>query len=135
MLENYLPIIIFILVAAVLGVLMLLLGFLFGKGDKSDAKLSPYECGFEEFEDARIPFDVRYYLYCYILLVQCVTPHYSITKKYRNAFKTGMASGAGQLTPSMFNKMANPLYIESIKWLEIGRLLQGLLQASYDLEH
>ena len=69
MLENYLPIIIFISVAAVLGVLMLLLGFLFGKGDKSDAKLSPYECGFEEFEDARIPFDVRYYLVAILFII------------------------------------------------------------------
>ncbi len=69
MLENYLPIIIFILVAAVLGVLMLLLGFLFGKGEKSDAKLSPYECGFEEFEDARIPFDVRYYLVAILFII------------------------------------------------------------------
>ena len=69
MLENYLPIIIFISVAAVLGVLMLLLGFLFGKGDKSNAKLSPYECGFEEFEDARIPFDVRYYLVAILFII------------------------------------------------------------------
>ncbi len=69
MLENYLPIIIFIGVAALLGVLLLLLGFLFGKGNKSKAKLSPYECGFEEFEDARIPFDVRYYLVAILFII------------------------------------------------------------------
>lgn len=69
MLENYLPIIIFIGVAAFLGVLLLLLGFLFGKGKKSKAKLSPYECGFEEFEDARIPFDVRYYLVAILFII------------------------------------------------------------------
>jgi len=69
MLENYLPIIIFIGVAAFLGVLLLLLGFLFGKGNKSKAKLSPYECGFEEFEDARIPFDVRYYLVAILFII------------------------------------------------------------------
>ena len=69
MLENYLPIIIFISVASVLGVLMLLLGFLFGRGNKSAAKLSPYECGFEEFEDARIPFDVRYYLVAILFII------------------------------------------------------------------
>ena len=62
MLENYLPILIFLSVALALGLLMLSLGFLFGKGTKSKAKLSPYECGFDPFEDARIPFDVRYYL-------------------------------------------------------------------------
>ena len=69
MLENYLPIAIFIIVAAVLGLLMLMLGFLFGKGTKSKAKLSPYECGFEEFEDARIPFDVRYYLVAILFII------------------------------------------------------------------
>ena len=69
MLENYLPIIIFIGVAAFLGILLLLLGFLFGKGNKSIAKLSPYECGFEEFEDARIPFDVRYYLVAILFII------------------------------------------------------------------
>jgi len=69
MLENYLPIIIFISVASMLGVLMLLLGFLFGRGNKSAAKLSPYECGFEEFEDARIPFDVRYYLVAILFII------------------------------------------------------------------
>ena len=47
MLENYLPIAIFIIIAGVLGLLMLGLGFLFGKGAKTKAKLSPYECGFE----------------------------------------------------------------------------------------
>ena len=69
MLENYLPIIIFISVAALLGVLMLLLGFLFGRGQKSKAKLSPYECGFDEFEDARIQFDVRYYLVAILFII------------------------------------------------------------------
>ena len=69
MLENYLPIAIFIIVAAVMGLLLLGLGFLFGKGTKSKAKLSPYECGFEEFEDARIPFDVRYYLVAILFII------------------------------------------------------------------
>ncbi len=62
MLENYLPILIFLSVALALGLLMLSLGFLFGRGSKTKAKLAPYECGFDPFEDARIPFDVRYYL-------------------------------------------------------------------------
>ena len=69
MLENYLPIAIFIIIAGVLGLLMLGLGFLFGKGAKTKAKLSPYECGFEEFEDARIPFDVRYYLVAILFII------------------------------------------------------------------
>ena len=69
MLENYLPILIFLSVALVLGLLMLSIGFLFGKGTKSKAKLSPYECGFEPFEDARIPFDVRYYLVAILFII------------------------------------------------------------------
>ena len=69
MLENYLPILIFLAVAAALGILLLALGFLLGKGEKSDAKLSPYECGFDEFEDARIPFDVRYYLVAILFII------------------------------------------------------------------
>ena len=69
MLENYLPILIFLSVALVLGLLMLSLGFLFGKGTKSKAKLSPYECGFDPFEDARIPFDVRYYLVAILFII------------------------------------------------------------------
>jgi NADH-quinone oxidoreductase subunit A len=49
-------------VAAGLGVLLLVLGFLIGQGQKDAEKLSPYECGFEAFDDSRMKFDVRYYL-------------------------------------------------------------------------
>ena len=69
MLENYLPILIFLSVALALGLLMLSIGFLFGRGTKSKAKLSPYECGFDPFEDARIPFDVRYYLVAILFII------------------------------------------------------------------
>ena len=62
MLENYLPILIFLAVATAIGLVLLGLGFLFGSGKKDDEKLSPYECGFEPFEDTRMKFDVRYYL-------------------------------------------------------------------------
>jgi len=69
MLEIYLPILIFLSVALALGLLMLSLGFLFGRGSKTKAKLSPYECGFDPFEDARIPFDVRYYLVAILFII------------------------------------------------------------------
>ena len=69
MLEKYIPILIFLSVALALGLLLLLLGFLFGRGTKSKEKLSPYECGFEPFEDARIPFDVRYYLVAILFII------------------------------------------------------------------
>ena len=60
MLENYLPILIFLAVATAIGLVLLGLGFLFGSGSKDKEKLSPYECGFEPFEDSRMKFDVRY---------------------------------------------------------------------------
>jgi len=69
MLLNYLPILIFLGVASGIGVLLLVLGFLFGSGQKDDEKLSPYECGFEPFEDSRIKFDVRYYLVAILFII------------------------------------------------------------------
>ena len=69
MLQEYLPILIFLGVAAGIGVLLLVLGFLFGSGGKDDEKLSPYECGFEPFEDTRTKFDVRYYLVAILFII------------------------------------------------------------------
>ena len=54
MLAEYLPILIFLAVAGGLGVLLMTLGFLFGPRRPDPAKLSPYECGFEAFEDSRM---------------------------------------------------------------------------------
>ena len=61
-LESYLPILLFILVGLGVGVAPQVLGYLLGPQRPDDAKNSPYECGFEAFEDARVKFDVRYYL-------------------------------------------------------------------------
>ena len=69
MLQNYLPILIFFIVAAGLGLLLLGLGFLFGTGTKDSEKLSPYECGFEPFDDSRMKFDVRYYLVAILFII------------------------------------------------------------------
>ncbi len=69
MLQEYLPILIFLGVAAGIGVLLLGLGFLIGHGAKDDAKLSPYECGFEPFDDSRMQFDVRYYLVAILFII------------------------------------------------------------------
>ena len=61
-LAEYLPVLLFILVGLAVGALCLGMGA-FLKPHKADpAKNSPYECGFEAFEDARMKFDVRYYL-------------------------------------------------------------------------
>ena len=62
MLDNYLPVLVFILVGILFGVGPLVAGFVIGPRRPYDEKLSPYECGFEPFGDARAPFDVRYYL-------------------------------------------------------------------------
>ena len=69
MLLNYLPVLIFLGVASGIGVLLMVLGFLIGSGQKDAAKLSPYECGFEPFEDSRMKFDVRYYLVAILFII------------------------------------------------------------------
>ncbi len=69
MLQEYIPILIFLGVAAGIGVLLLGLGFLIGHGSKDDEKLSPYECGFEPFDDSRMQFDVRYYLVAILFII------------------------------------------------------------------
>jgi len=72
-LELYLPILIFLGVGVAVGCIALGAGFVIGKllgVYKADAqKLSPYECGFEAFEDARMKFDVRYYLVAILFIL------------------------------------------------------------------
>ena len=69
MLENYVPILIFLVVSALLGIVLLALGFLLGPRRPDSEKLSPYECGFEAFEDSRMKFDVRYYLVAILFII------------------------------------------------------------------
>jgi NADH-quinone oxidoreductase subunit A len=69
MLQNYLPILIFLGIAGILGVVLLGLGFLLGPRRPDAEKLSAYECGFEAFEDTRMRFDVRYYLVAILFIV------------------------------------------------------------------
>ncbi|MDY6943758.1 MAG: NADH-quinone oxidoreductase subunit A, partial [Pseudomonadota bacterium] len=69
MLENYLPILIFLVVAAVFGLVPLLAGIVLGPRRPDAEKDSPYECGFEAFEDARMKFDVRYYLVAILFII------------------------------------------------------------------
>ncbi|MFG6487863.1 NADH-quinone oxidoreductase subunit A [Roseateles sp. BYS78W] len=68
-LEQYLPVILFILVGAVVGIAPQVLGALLGPNRPDEAKNSPYECGFEAFEDARMKFDVRYYLVAILFIL------------------------------------------------------------------
>ncbi|WP_144393035.1 NADH-quinone oxidoreductase subunit A [Pleionea sediminis] len=69
MLENYLPILVFIVLGLGLGVGLELAGFIFGKNKPDDAKNSPFECGFDAFEDTRMKFDVRFYLVAILFIV------------------------------------------------------------------
>ena len=62
MLAEYLPTLLFLIVATGIGIALLIIGNLLGPKRPTLEKLSPYECGFEAFEDARMQFDVRYYL-------------------------------------------------------------------------
>ena len=67
--ENYFPILMFVLVGVAIGVLPIAMGFLLAPNRPDPEKLSPYECGFEAFEDARMKFDVRYYLVAILFIL------------------------------------------------------------------
>jgi NADH-quinone oxidoreductase subunit A len=73
MLANYLPVLIFLTIATGLALVLMSLGLLFGrlgaKAPDDKQKLSPYECGFEAFEDSRMKFDVRYYLVAILFII------------------------------------------------------------------
>ena len=69
MLQNYVPILIFLGVALVLGSVLIGAGFFLGPRRPDSEKLSAYECGFEPFEDTRARFDVRYYLVAILFIV------------------------------------------------------------------
>ena len=69
MLAEYFPILLFIAVALAIGVAPMVLGKLLGPNRPDPEKLSPYECGFEAFEDARMKFDVRYYLVAILFIL------------------------------------------------------------------
>ncbi|HEY7798326.1 MAG TPA: NADH-quinone oxidoreductase subunit A [Hyphomonadaceae bacterium] len=69
MLQNYLPILIFLVIGLLVGGVMFTLGYVVGPRRPDEAKDSPYECGFEAFEDARMQFDVRYYLIAILFII------------------------------------------------------------------
>ena len=73
LLENYFPVLLFLAVGAAVGVGGIVtsgvLARLTGSQNPDTEKLSPYECGFEAFEDARMKFDVRYYLVAILFIL------------------------------------------------------------------
>jgi len=68
-LGEYLPILLFLVVSTGIGIALLVLGWLLGPQRPDSEKLSPYECGFEAFEDTRSRFDVRYYLIAILFII------------------------------------------------------------------
>ena len=69
MLGEYLPVLLFLIVSTGIGIALLIVGAVLGPKRPGSDKLSPYECGFEAFEDARMKFDVRYYLIAILFIV------------------------------------------------------------------
>ena len=68
-LANYFPILLFILVGIAVGIVPMFLGKVLAPSHPDAEKLSSYECGFEAFEDARMKFDVRYYLVAILFIL------------------------------------------------------------------
>ena len=69
MLAEYLPTLLFLIVATGIGVALIVIGNVLGPKRPTAEKLSPYECGFAAFEDARMQFDVRYYLIAILFII------------------------------------------------------------------
>ena len=69
MLQDYFPILIFIGIGLFLGCIPLLAGRILGPHKPDPEKLSPYECGFEPFSDARDPFDIKFYLVAILFII------------------------------------------------------------------
>ena len=69
MLENYLPILLFMFIGLLVGVGPILLGWWVGPKLPNEEKNSPYECGFPAFDDARLKFDVRFYLVAILFII------------------------------------------------------------------
>ena len=69
LLSAYFPILVFLAIAGVLSLAMVGASFVLARQRPNSEKLSPYECGFEPFEDARMRFDVRYYLVAILFII------------------------------------------------------------------
>lgn len=69
MIANYVPILIFLMVGIGVGIITLVVGRILGPHRPDSEKASPYECGFEAFEDSRMQFDVRYYLVAILFII------------------------------------------------------------------
>ena len=68
-LKDYLPIILFLVIALILSAGFILVNFLLSPNNPDPEKLSAYECGFEPFNDSRMEFDVRFYLVAILFII------------------------------------------------------------------
>ena len=69
MLENYLPVLLFVFIGLAFGVVPFFIGKTLGPNRPSEGKMAAYECGFDAFENARVKFDVRYYLVAILFIL------------------------------------------------------------------
>ena len=69
LLAEYFPILVFLVIAGGIAMAMITASFVLARQRPDSEKLSPYECGFDPFEDARIRFDVRYYLVAILFII------------------------------------------------------------------
>src|SRR5882724_11543818 len=69
LLREYLPILVFLGIALGLSLVIVLASYIIARQRPDSEKLSPYECGFEPFDDARSKFDVRYYLVAILFII------------------------------------------------------------------
>jgi NADH-quinone oxidoreductase subunit A len=69
LLAEYFPILVFLVIAGGIAVAMITASYILARQRPDSEKLSPYECGFDPFEDARVRFDVRYYLVAILFII------------------------------------------------------------------
>ena len=69
LLSDYFPILVFLAIAIAMSVMMIAASMIIGRQKPDAEKLSAYECGFEAFEDARVKFDVRFYLVAILFII------------------------------------------------------------------
>jgi NADH-quinone oxidoreductase subunit A len=67
--QHYYPVLMFLIMALLLGIVLLTLGFLLSRSKPNAEKLAAYECGFPAFSDSRMKFDVRYYLVAILFII------------------------------------------------------------------
>ncbi|WOF73689.1 NADH-quinone oxidoreductase subunit A [Parvibaculaceae bacterium PLY_AMNH_Bact1] len=69
LLSEYLPIVIFLGLSAVISIALLIVPFVIAPSNPDPEKLSAYECGFEAFDDSRMRFDVKFYLVAILFII------------------------------------------------------------------